>query len=747
MRAPLKKFLLVFTLVSSLCRPSVNAQDWHPRDSLLTLLSKSGQDTVRISLLLKLAQFEIFKTGEYKIDLDSAGVYIEAAKTINTRAQSPQAAGWIVLTESYLLKEHEEQRPQGKALAEKAVAMLQQANDPFHLAEAYRAVSEYYNKDNTEELPKKIALLEKSVAQFKAAGAITDEAAGYQLLGELYDGDSLILSSLQKALELFQSVHYTLLQGVYGNLTGYYYWKSDFKEAIHYAILALSTADAQHDTSAQLCELANQIGILFDRMEQYNEAIPYFIRGLERAEALHDNKAIYITAMNVAANYVNLKQPLKAKLFLDHIAQQYALPKDNALLLSQVAVSFLRVYMALGEFGNARPYADRLKLFLKDNPYMEIMGQNSMHFTLVKYYLDSRQYAEAKVQLKSIDSLKARVGDPRGEETNEFLWFRLDTAQGQYADAIHRLLKSKDLHDSLFNETKSQQIHQLEVAFDTKKKEDQIRLLNQQAQLEKANLYEANLVKNFSFGSVVLAMVIAGLLFRQNRIKQKNNRLTLHKNEQLEHLVKEKEWLLREVHHRVKNNLHTVICLLESQASYLENDALLAIQNSGNRIYAMSLIHQKLYQTEDVRMIDMENYITEFIRYLQDGFGVPSNIRIELNIETLTLAVALAIPLGLIINEAVTNSFKYAFPGGETGLISVRLYRAGKRVLLTIADDGKGFEYDPEGPGSSSFGLELINGLAREIRGIICFDGCKGTTITISFEQDLLETASHMNAG
>jgi two-component sensor histidine kinase len=112
-------------------------------------------------------------------------------------------------------------------------------------------------------------------------------------------------------------------------------------------------------------------------------------------------------------------------------------------------------------------------------------------------------------------------------------------------------------------------------------------------------------------------------------------------------LVKEKEWLLREVHHRVKNNLYTVICLLESQATYLENDALLAIQNSGRRIYAMSLIHQKLYHTEDVRVIDMESYITEFVYYLQDSFGSPPNIRIDLHIEPLTLGIAHAIPLGL----------------------------------------------------------------------------------------------------
>src|SRR5882672_10287650 len=182
---------ICFLLLSGLCGLSVHAQDWHLRDSLLTLLGHSEQDTSRISLLLKLAQFEVFKAGEYKTDLDSAAVYIEAAKTLNTKLQSPQAAGWIVLTESYLLKERPGQRPQGKAYAEKALAMLQQVNDPFHTAKAYQALSDYYNEDDSIQLRTKVALLKKSVSLFKSAGAILDEAAGYQLLGELDPNDSL----------------------------------------------------------------------------------------------------------------------------------------------------------------------------------------------------------------------------------------------------------------------------------------------------------------------------------------------------------------------------------------------------------------------------------------------------------------------------------------------------------------------------------------------------------------------------
>src|ERR1700728_1599221 len=170
MRLFIKSSLAIcLLLLSGIFSLPVHAQDWHLRDSLLTRLDHSGEDTARIALLLKLAQFEVFKAGEYKTDLDSAAVYIEAAKTLNTKLQSPRAAGWIVLAESYLLKERPGQRLQGKAYAERALAMLQEVNDPFQTANAYHALSEYYDEADTGQLRTKVTLLEKSAAFYKSA--------------------------------------------------------------------------------------------------------------------------------------------------------------------------------------------------------------------------------------------------------------------------------------------------------------------------------------------------------------------------------------------------------------------------------------------------------------------------------------------------------------------------------------------------------------------------------------------------
>jgi len=247
------------------------------------------------------------------------------------------------------------------------------------------------------------------------------------------------------------------------------------------------------------------------------------------------------------------------------------------------------------------------------------------------------------------------------------------------------------------------------------------------------------MIRDITIGGIIAVSIIVGLLFRQNRLKQKNNDVITQKNEMLQRLVKEKEWLLKEVHHRVKNNLHTVICLLESQAAYLENDALKAIENSQHRIYAMSLIHQKLYQSDNVKAIDMAVYIPELIQYLEDSFGTSDQIHFYLDIEQINLNITHAIPLGLIINEAVTNSIKYAFPTGWEGEIVISLKGDGNLIKLELADNGIGIpEMEQEENEPESLGIELMKGLSSDIDATISFKINNGTVIVIEFNRDTL---------
>jgi two-component sensor histidine kinase len=175
-------------------------------------------------------------------------------------------------------------------------------------------------------------------------------------------------------------------------------------------------------------------------------------------------------------------------------------------------------------------------------------------------------------------------------------------------------------------------------------------------------------------------------------LEKKNNKIIKNKNGQLQHLLTEKDWLVKEIHHRVKNNLQIVMSLLNSQSAYIDNElALTAIHDSQHRVHAMSLIHQKLYGLENVSSIDMSVYIRELVTYLADSFNTGQRIHFELKLEPLEMDVSQAVPLGLILNEAITNSFKYGFPDGRSGVMSILLgMSTPDHYSLIISDNGIG---------------------------------------------------------
>jgi two-component system, sensor histidine kinase PdtaS len=203
-------------------------------------------------------------------------------------------------------------------------------------------------------------------------------------------------------------------------------------------------------------------------------------------------------------------------------------------------------------------------------------------------------------------------------------------------------------------------------------------------------------------------------------------------------LLTEKEWLLKEIHHRVKNNLQVVMSLLNSQASSLHDKAALAaIQESQHRVQAMALIHQKLYQAQSVARIHMTSYIHDVAAYLQESYNLPQLIRFNLSVEPIQLDVTLAVPLGLIINEATTNALKYAFPNGRSGRISIKLHRLEDAIYqLIIQDDGVGLPEGFDPSQSRTLGMTLIHGFCGQLAGELTITSVSGVRISLVFAEE-----------
>jgi PAS domain S-box-containing protein len=204
--------------------------------------------------------------------------------------------------------------------------------------------------------------------------------------------------------------------------------------------------------------------------------------------------------------------------------------------------------------------------------------------------------------------------------------------------------------------------------------------------------------------------------------------------ERIERSLAEKEVLLKEIHHRVKNNMQVVSSLLMLQSRHIKDDTIRAIFNeSRSRIHSMSLIHEKLYGSEDLAHIDFSEYVGVLVKELGSIYNRP-DVAFSVDMPGIFLDINTGIPCGLIINELVSNSLKHAFPEGGKGKIIVGLRddREG-RYVLTVEDDGAGFPADLDFRDTSSLGMQLVTTLTTQIKGTIELSTGHGTTFTITF--------------
>jgi PAS domain S-box-containing protein len=200
--------------------------------------------------------------------------------------------------------------------------------------------------------------------------------------------------------------------------------------------------------------------------------------------------------------------------------------------------------------------------------------------------------------------------------------------------------------------------------------------------------------------------------------------------------LQEKEVLLKEIHHRVKNNLQIISSLLSLQSEKISGqDPVRTFRESQDRIRSMALIHEKLYQARDISRVDFAEYARSLTAYLSRSYVSGPGIEIVIDIEDVSLDIDLAIPCGLIINELVSNSLKYAFPDGRHGEIRIGLSRAGNGYTLVVADNGAGLPPGLDFRDTPSLGLQLVNTLVGQLEGTIELLRGTGTAFRISFRE------------
>ncbi|MCD9017690.1 tetratricopeptide repeat-containing sensor histidine kinase [Parachryseolinea silvisoli] len=500
---------------------------------------------------------------------------------------------------------------------------------------------------------------------------------------------------------------------------------------------------------ANLAYMYKEMGDIRKSISWYRTAIGELKSGVDTYGQFYTNlQAVLYSTVNALAELLMKQGKSQEALDMIHSLKK-DFPPDSPILQSKMAHGLAYCYQGLGDYTRAEQHYRQMIGLLEQNirtETPEVIAKayyDVGHFyTIAGRYEAARPYLEKALPESNHFSTAAIIRD------TYLSLFKVDSAAGHYHKAIANFQKHVHLRDSLFNGRKAIEMEELALRYETSEKEKSILDLKSTEKLHLAELDRMSFTRKVIVGGTGILLVLFGLLFHQYSQKKRSNVILEAKQDEigaqnlsLQRLVREKEWLLKELHHRVKNNLHLIASLLNSQSVYLKDaNALHAVRDSQNRVQAMSLIHQKLYIADDVASIDMPVYIHELVRYLEDSFDT-KHVLFKLELEPVHLNIFHAIPLGLIINEAVTNAIKYAFAGEAEGVILVALKNVSNEAcMLTISDNGVGLPatVSPERP--SSLGITLMHGLSQDISADFQMNGQNGVTITVCFNKNNVPT-------
>jgi len=231
---------------------------------------------------------------------------------------------------------------------------------------------------------------------------------------------------------------------------------------------------------------------------------------------------------------------------------------------------------------------------------------------------------------------------------------------------------------------------------------------------------------------------LENIVIEKERAQQKLRKILDEKEiiqSNLETSLNEKETLIREIHHRVKNNLQIISSLLSLQRGYVEDEySLDLLHEAQTRVKSMALVHEKLYRSEELSHINMQHYVDSLTRDLLATYN-QQGVDLNLDLDEVQINIETAIPLGLIINELVSNSLKYAFKGVDDGKIDLSLKEYTEGYQLIVKDNGRGLPPGIEVNNTQTFGLQLVYFLNKRINGVIKMDTSQGTSFKICFEE------------
>jgi two-component system, sensor histidine kinase PdtaS len=437
----------------------------------------------------------------------------------------------------------------------------------------------------------------------------------------------------------------------------------------------------------------HSLGSLYQQTGQYDEALHYFRLSLSLKKELGRPKKILTTIRNMSELYFETKQ------------------YDSCVVLNRQYLPLCREIK--------QPECECQLLFLA---------------TLSAAKLG--KMAEAKRYLLQGESAILNISVPDEKPKILRLAAQSNALLGFHKKAYDYQQKSQSAQDSIYNIEKSRIISEMEMRFNTNRKESQIADLVKDNELKNIHI-AADRARQMGLQVGLALLVILAFVLYRNVINRKRHNIYLQQtNAELTQKNQDVKTLLHEIHHRVKNNLQIISSLLHMQSRKVSDESTLEALRTGQaRVRSMGLLHQLLYQGEELKNISMHQYINELSKSLFDTYHVDEDrIRLITQIDDIEMDIDSAVPLGLIINELITNSLKYAFPNDRRGEIKISLKKNNQEFYFEIVDNGIGIPLKNGKPigTNNSFGFELVESLSQKLDGQLKFYNGVGSRITLN---------------
>ena len=541
-------------------------------------------------------------------------------------------------------------------------------------------------------------------------------------------------------------------------------WQGDYKTALEYYNTIYNYSKRNND-SLDIAKSAHFIGTISMFLGKNVVSQNKLLEAAKIYDKIGSAKQKARINKTLASFYLNIDQLEKGKEQYLKALTQFEKLKDSAGLAS-VNANLGMVYTDLGEYEKAEYHLMKQKEYNVVFPTLREMGFHHDFLGLLRQEQNRLDEAydehlkalrirenlsstynlceskihmgEILIKLNRYNEAISHLKDIFSFEEHESLYQELRAydllsqayeKQGNYKNALSNFKAYKKINDSIYSNESIEIIAEKDARYNQQKKDAEIAILNKEKELSDAKLSRSRAIMLISFIGLALLGISAIVLLQFNKkIKKKNATITK--------ALKDRELLLHETHHRVKNNLQMVSSLLNLQSKYVEDkDVYEVLQKGRNRVQSMALLHKNLYVGEDLTKVDIQDYFEGLVKSILNSYN-KSEDDVDFNIDAnnLKMDIESVIPIGLIVNELVTNSLKHGFPKEWSGQpsIDVNMEENDSDYTLKIKDNGIGMDDGlTQTDNKTSFGQRLIRSLSQKLKASVNIANSNGTEVSI----------------